>query len=58
MDVGRGGRNLKISAKEAVFFVSSNISQISPLLAPLEKLRKNPLVPPWKNLPTHMNTSM
>ena len=40
---------LKFSAKKVVFLVSSGKNQISPLLTPLEKFRKNPLVPPsWK----------
>jgi len=34
----KGGTNLKFSAKKAVFLVVSGKKQISPLLAPLEKL--------------------
>jgi len=32
MGVGRGGRNLEISAKNAVFIICSGKKQISPLL--------------------------
>ena len=35
------GKNLKISAKKAVFLVSRGENLISPLLAPLEKLLEN-----------------
>jgi len=35
---------LKFLAKKVVFFVFSGKNQISPLLAPLEKFRKNPVV--------------
>ena len=46
MGVG-GGRNLKISAKKAVFLVLSGKKQISPLLGPLEKhLEKSTTSPP------------
>jgi len=34
MGVGKGARILKISAKKAVFLVSSGKKQISPLLVP------------------------
>jgi len=50
---------LKFSAKKVVFLVSSGKNQISPLLAPLEKFRKNPLVPPLeKILPTLMHVGL
>jgi len=56
MNVGRGagGWILKISAKKVVFLVLSGKKQILPLLAPLAKFWKNPLVPPplEKILPT------
>jgi len=43
------GRNLKISAKKAVFLVLSGKKQISPLLANIEKhLKKSTSAPPWK----------
>jgi len=49
MGVGRGRPwILKFSAKKVVFLVLSGKNQISPLLALLEKLRKNHLVGPWK----------
>jgi len=61
MGVGRWGVGprphliLKFSAKKVVFLVLSGKNQISPLLAPLEKYRKNTLVPPMeKILPTPM----
>jgi len=38
--VSEGATNLKISAKKAVFLVSSGKKQISPLLIPVEKLGK------------------
>ena len=37
MGVGKGDKNLKLSAKKAVFLVVSGKKQISPLLAPLGK---------------------
>jgi len=40
MDVGKGDKNLKISAKQAVFLVASGKKQISPLLAPFGKTEK------------------
>jgi len=43
------GRDLRISAKKAVFLVSSGKKQISPLSDPLENFWKNPLVPHGKN---------
>jgi len=49
MGVGRRALDpwiLKISAKKVLFLVSSGKKQISPLLVPLEKIWKNPLVPP------------
>jgi len=40
---------LKLLAKKAVFSISSGENQISPLLAPLEKIwGKSPTGPPWK----------
>jgi len=54
-----GDRNLKISAKKAVFLVVSGKNQISPLLAPLEKLmKKSTSAPLDKILPTLMHTSI
>jgi len=45
----KGGRHLKISAKKAVFLVSIEKKQISPLLAPPEKvLEKSTSGPTWK----------
>jgi len=50
MAVGTGGRNFKISAKNAVLLISSGKKQISPFLALRRKTYwKNPLVAPWKN---------
>jgi len=37
---------LKFSAKKGCFLSFERENQISPLLAPLEKFRKTPLVPP------------
>jgi len=52
------GKNLKSSAKMAVFLLSSVKKQISPLLAPLEKgLEKSTSGSPGK-IPTLMHTSM
>jgi len=45
--VSEGGRNLKISAKKAVFLVVSGEKKIPPLLAPLEKLLKKSTSAPW-----------
>jgi len=57
--VSEGGRNLKISAKKAVFLVSSDENQISPLWSPsIELLEKFTSGPPGKILPTPMHTSM
>jgi len=43
----KGDRNLKISAKKAVFLVVSGKKQISPLFDPLEKhLEKSTSAPP------------
>jgi len=63
MGVGRGAWPLwilKILAKKFVFLVSSGKKQILPLLAPIKKFLKNPLVlPPWKKiLPTPMSASI
>jgi len=47
---GKRGRSLKISAKKAVFLVSSEKKEISPLIAPLEKsLEKATNASPRKN---------
>jgi len=46
----KGDSNLKISAKKAVFLVSSGKEQNSPLLDPPKKcLEKSTSAPPWKN---------
>jgi len=47
----KGGRNLKISAKNAVFIISSGKKQISPRLAHPRKTfgKKSTSGPPWKN---------
>jgi len=48
--VSEGGRNLKISAKNAAFLISSGKNQISPLLAPRRKtFGKKHYRPPRKN---------
>jgi len=53
------GKNLKISAKKAVFLVSSGKKQISPLLAPHRKIfEKSNSALLEKILPTPMHTSM
>jgi len=45
----KGGKNLKIAAKKAVYIVSSGVNEISPLLLPLEKLlEKSTSGTPWK----------
>ena len=46
---GRTPLDFENFSKKGVFLVSNGKSKISPLLAPLEKFWKNPLVPPlWK----------
>jgi len=46
---------LKLLAKKVVLLVSSGKNQMSPFLAPLDKVWKNPLVAPLeKILPTPM----
>jgi len=48
--VSEEGQEFQISAKNAVFLISSGKTQISPLFAPVEKLlEKSTSGPPWKN---------
>jgi len=53
-------QKFEIFCKKALFLVSSGKKQISPLLAPLEKLLEKSISGlPWKEiLPTSMHTSM
>jgi len=58
--VAEGGQEFEVFSKNAVFLVSSGKKQISPRLAPLEKLlEKSTSSPPSleKILPTPMHTS-
>jgi len=59
MGVGRGAGIWNLQQKKAVFLVSSGKKQISPLLAPLEKLlEKSNSALLEKILPTPMHTNM